>query len=178
VNATRRWLLKVAIAFGFAMAAWLGVLVVGGIAVVPHMANLSPRVLGELSGASGPMAAAPVKVAVQTGGGTCGEPSATATSQANGRFAIEPIRELRWLVVVMAHRKFQWDLCVMRDGQWLLAKPHDDYTLVDTGPAWVAIVRCRLEGDPGTASRFGCEEGHDWDATEESTSRWLASSRR
>ena len=43
---------------------------------------------------------------------------------------------------IMAHRQFRWCVAVNVDGHWLTSGPFTQYTLVDTGPAFVERVEC------------------------------------
>lgn len=128
----------------------------------PHKASLTPVVTGEIRAGDSPAAALPVRAVAQPGDGPCEGKHAEAVTDGQGAFVLRPVRELQFFhTIVMAHRFFEWNLCVHRNGAWEVVSSSRDYTLGDTGPWWISRITCDLGNDPA------CKEEQDLDYTEE-----------
>lgn len=129
---------------------------------LPHKANLTPVVTGEIRAGGSPAAGVPVRAVAQPGDGPCEGKHAEAVTDGRGAFVLRPVRELQlFRTLVMAHRFFEWNLCVRQEGTWRVVNSSRDYTLADSGAFWISRIACDLGGDPA------CREEQDLDSTEE-----------
>ena len=80
-------------------------------------------------------------------------------SETDGFFYVEPIREFNPVLAVMGHGFFPWALCVKRADSWLPLHQEREYTLVDTGPAFLVRLTCSVDDK--------CKAEHIWAPSEE-----------
>ena len=124
----------------------------------PHRVNTTPWIAGKLESGGAPVANRDVRVfAAEDGGRACEGNSIQATTNEFGKFALPPARQMAWMMAMMAHRRFHWNLCVEDGGQLKPIKQNADYTLVDEGPYWLAELRCVLSQNQGQTIGH-CEE--------------------
>ena len=86
----------------------------------------------------------------------CSGEASEFESTEEGLFYAKPIREFNWVLVVMGHGFFPWALCTKREGMWVPVHAKREYTLVDTGPAFLVRLTCTQAAQ--------CEEEHIWSA--------------
>ena len=110
----------------------------------PHRANVTPPVTGIITRAGEPFAGARIAICEATAQACCTGREKSAHADADGRFSVAPARETRWMMYVMAHSIFNWCVAVDDNGTRRTAGPYQQYTLVDSGPAFSEAVRCSL----------------------------------
>jgi hypothetical protein len=110
----------------------------------PHMASATPRVRGTLNTDSKPVGAAALRVATGADGNPCAGKTAETSTNADGTFSVEPVREFRLLMVMMAHTFSPWSLCHKHGESWTVLVSGKEYSLVDTGPVGVQVAKCDL----------------------------------
>ncbi len=120
--------------------------ILSGCAVVPwpHMANTTPKVRGAIQSEGKPGAELQVRVAAGDAGDPCGGRGVESVTGRGGEFEIEPARELRLLMVVMAHTYYPWSLCRREGTRWVALVSEREYSLADTGPIGTKVARCEL----------------------------------
>jgi hypothetical protein len=89
-----------------------------------------------------------------------------------GKFVLPPKRRMSWMLVMMAHQRFRWNLCVETDQRWQPIKQNSDYTLSDTGPQWLAELRCSIAQETNTLVAH-CDEVHTWNRSGSEIEEWL-----
>ena len=112
----------------------------------PHMANATPELRGTLNNGGNAAANVPVRVATGDEGNACTGKISEASTKADGSFVVEPVREFRYFMVVMAHTFFPWSLCYKNAGEWVVLASEKEYSLVDSGPVGVQVAQCDLSG--------------------------------
>lgn len=137
-------------------------LLLAGCFPMPHKEALTPLVGGKLLSDGKPMAGVAVRAVPLPSDQPCEGDHAEGRTDAAGAFVLKPVRHNRLFLHVMAHKMFEWNLCVQREGTWKVVNHSSDYTLVDSGPWWISEITCDL-------SRNGdrCEEERNIDATQE-----------
>ena len=139
----------------------------------PHRVNTTPWVTGKLESAGRPLANRNVRVVVADAASeACEGPSLQATTNEFGKFVLPPRRRMGWMLAMMAHQRFRWNLCVEVERRWISIKQNSDYTLSDTGPQWLAELRCSIVQDNATLLAH-CEEAHTWDHSRSEIEQWL-----
>ncbi|MDH5643253.1 MAG: hypothetical protein OEY63_03550 [Gemmatimonadota bacterium] len=91
-------------------------------------------------------------------------------STEDGFFYANPIRELNGFIVVRGHRFYPWALCIKRDGAWVPVHTKREYTLGDTGPAFLVRLTCTQETQ--------CMEERIWNPSEQMLKELQAKARR
>jgi hypothetical protein len=140
----------------------------------PHRVNTTPWVAGRLESAGTPLPDYNVRVvAVDTASEACEGPSVQVTTNEFGKFAMPPARRMGWMLVMMAHQRFHWNLCVEIERRWISAKRYSLYTLGDTGPQGMYEVRCSITPDDALAT--SCKDAYTlwWDYTRSQIDQWL-----
>jgi hypothetical protein len=139
----------------------------------PQRVRLTPLVTGKLEGGGGPAANRRVRVVVADAPNeSCEGPSIQATTNEFGKFVLPPRHRMSWVLAMMAHRRFRWNLCVEDEYRWVFLKQHVDYTLVDTGPEWRAELRCSIAHRNETLVAQ-CNETHLWNSSKAEIEQWL-----
>lgn len=139
----------------------------------PHRVNTTPWVTGKLEAGGSPIANRDVRVfAAKDQGKACEGNSVQATTNEFGKFVVPAQRQMAWVMVMMAHRRFHWSLCVKDGGQWKPIKQNADYTLVDEGPYWLAELRCSIAQENNTLVAQ-CDEAHRQDYSKSQVEQWL-----
>jgi hypothetical protein len=110
----------------------------------PHRANVTPPVTGIVTREGAPYAGAKIAICEATAQACCTGREKAAHADVDGRFTVAPVRETRWMMYVMAHTIFNWCVAVDDNGSRRTAGPYQQYTLVDSGPAFSEAVRCSL----------------------------------
>jgi hypothetical protein len=119
---------------------------------MPHRAVVTPEVSGTIESRSESVSGVPVKVCVADRDACCSGPEAESRTTSAGAFAVEHTSRMRFFMAVMAHKHFYWCLSVAINGTWHSAGPYQQYTLVDTGPAFPEQLSCEFE-----SGEFVCE---------------------
>lgn len=119
----------------------------------PHAANVTPKVQGIITQAGRPLPDVSVRVASGVGDDPCAGKGGETKTRVDGSFEIEPVTEVRFLVVMMGHAFIPWNLCYRDEAAWTLLASEKEYSLVDTGPIGVQVVAC----DIGDAEKAVCD---------------------
>ena len=145
-----------------------------GCVLYPHRINTTPWVAGRLESAGMPLPDHNVRVvAVDTAGEACEGPSVQVTTNEFGKFAVPPGRRMAWMLVMMAHQRFHWNLCVEIERRWISTRQYSSYTLSDTGPQGMYEVRCSIT--PDEALGTSCKDAYTlwWGYTRSQIDQWL-----
>jgi hypothetical protein len=78
-------------------------------------------------------------------------------ANAQGEFYSPPIQSFSLTLAVMAHTFFPWAVCIRSENTWKLLHQARTYTLVDTGPSFLAEFECALE-----FSEWRCRVTENW----------------
>ena len=129
--------------------------------------------MGELRSNGAPLSGQTVRVSVPDGVTPCGEPFKEAVTDTKGCFDVPPVKRFYWLMLVMAHSNFEWDVCVQDASGWQVTHSDRDYTLT-SGPHWPPLVLCDLVSTEG-GSRFECAYDQEFENSDDGRERWAAS---
>jgi hypothetical protein len=111
----------------------------------PHRANVTPDVVGVIEQGTQTFPARSASVCESERGRCCtGRFSAEAPLR-NGSFNVSALRETRFFVSMMAHRRFYWCLALRSEDSEYLVGPFSDYALVDSGPVGIGNVSCGFQ---------------------------------
>jgi hypothetical protein len=111
----------------------------------------TPLIYGEVQGQAQLAPSTRLRVVALPDSSPCeGNHSVEATTDAKGAFLLCPDPDFQWLVRVMAHRTFDWNVCILRDNVWTLVHTGSEYTLADTGPRGFVELNCVIENGGGT----------------------------
>lgn len=137
-------------------------LLLSGCFPMPHKEAMTPLVKGNLLSAGKPVSGVAIRAVPLPSDRPCEGDHAEGRTDAAGAFVLKPVMHTRLFLHVMAHRVFEWNLCVQREGTWEVVNTSSDYTLADSGPWWISEITCDLsgKGDP-------CEEKRNTDASQE-----------
>jgi len=72
-----------------------------------------------------------------------------ADIRSDGSFVLCPSPDFQFFLFVMAHRRFEWNVCVEWHGRWHVLETQSLYTLSDSGPREIVEMKCQL----GSSSR-------------------------
>ena len=148
---------------------FVGVLVTASACVpFPHRERQTPFVQGTLSIKATPVSGVRVRVVAMEEGSTMpcsGAKYGETTSNAAGRFQFDPIMARRFTTaLVMAHRFYEWEVCVNQNREWRRVFRNRNYTLVGVpgaGPMGVFVLKCE---SPVSQTAFVCPTSYDQDA--------------
>jgi hypothetical protein len=156
-----------------ASLAFIAVCISSGCVPFPQRVDTTPWVTGKLEAEGSPIANREVRVFAEEGQEkACEGNSVQATTNEFGKFVVPAQRKMAWVMVMMAHRRFHWSLCVRDGDQWKAIKQKADYTLVDEGPYWLAELRCSIAQD-NNALVGQCDEAHRRDYSKSEVEQWL-----
>lgn len=127
---------------------------------MPHEEALTPLVQGKLVLGNKPVAGVAVRAVPLPADRPCEEDYAEGRTDATGAFVLKPVQHTRLFLHPMAHRVFEWNLCVQREGGWEVVNTSSDYTLGDTEPYWISEITCDLSRRVGA-----CKEERNLDVT-------------
>lgn len=131
-------------------------LVMLGCIPFPHRVRLTPTTQGVVRTEQSPLASTLIRASASEDS-ECGEPFVETVTAPDGRFSLPPATKRQWLVIVMAHRYFEYHICVEREGEWLVAHRSREYTLADSGPWWKSHLDCKAYDSPD-GFRVECDE--------------------
>jgi hypothetical protein len=109
---------------------------------LPHRANVTPLVYGQIWREGSPASGVRLRVALGDEDDLCGGKYSEVATDVRGEFAVPPIQSYDLFLFPMAHRQFVWNLCVDAPEGWANIHESRGYTLVDTGPRWFSEVTC------------------------------------
>jgi len=111
---------------------------------LPHSARLAPGVEGVVLTEGAPVAGVEVVICEATSETCCTGKARASVTDDQGRFVLEPPREIRVFAYIMAHRQFYWCLGAGRGDAAQYAGPFRDYSLHGSGPVWDYSFTCEL----------------------------------
>jgi hypothetical protein len=66
------------------------------------------------------------------------------TTGPDGGFRFCPMSDFQWLMHMMAHRHFKWNVCAKVNDEWMVVHRSSRYTLVDEGPYEIERIDCAV----------------------------------
>lgn len=119
-------------------------LLLSGCFPMPHEEAVTPLVKGNVVSGGKPVAGVAFRAVPLPSDEPCGGEHSEGKTNAAGRFVLEPVLRTRLFLFMMAHRDYEWNLCVLRGRTWEVAHSASDYTLVDTGTRSLSEFTCDL----------------------------------
>lgn len=136
---------------------------------IPHRERQTPVVLGSLTTSGVPVAGVTVRVATidEDPAPACsGKHVLDGTTDAEGRFQFQPIQQLTWSVFIggIAHRFYEFEVCVRQDDGWIRLVRDKVYAAGDTvggGPLGALGLTC--ESSKSVRRVFTCNRSRKLD---------------
>src|SRR5712691_8659715 len=133
---------------------------------LPHRARMTPLILGQISQNGTAMDNASVRLSrakVETGD-PCGNPFVETTTNAAGRFRLDPLE--KWYLFMPlgpADCAYRWRVCLRYEGRWRTLSESDDFNGCLVGPPGIEYLKCEWNSAQNSSSQESCDSQRDLD---------------